>query len=43
VPFTALYPIVVVIAALMILHESLTGLQIGGVVCGLGAVLLLSA
>jgi bacterial/archaeal transporter family protein len=43
VPFTALYPMVVVIAALMILHESLTGLQIGGVVCGLGAVLLLSA
>jgi uncharacterized membrane protein len=43
VPFTALYPMVVVIAAVVILHESLTGLQMVGIACGLGAVFLLSA
>ena len=43
VPFTALYPMVVVIAARVILHESLSGLQIVGILCGLGAVFLLSA
>ena len=43
IPFTALYPLVVVIAALFILHESLTPLQGVGILCGLGAVFLLSA
>jgi transporter family protein len=43
IPFTALYPMVVVIAALVILHESLSGLQVVGILCGLGAVFLLSA
>lgn len=42
VPFTALYPMVVVLAALIFLHESLTALQAAGVLCGLGAAFLLS-
>jgi len=43
VPFTALYPMVVVLAALFLLHESLSALQAAGVLCGLGAVFLLSS
>jgi len=41
-PFTALYPIVVVFLAPFILHESISGLQAGGIVCALIAVVLLS-
>src|SRR5215472_7590483 len=41
IPLTALYPLVVVIAALVVLHESLSGLQAVGILCGLGAVFLL--
>lgn len=41
-PFTALYPLVVVMAAPLILHESITLLQGVGVVCALIAVGLLS-
>jgi bacterial/archaeal transporter family protein len=43
IPFTALYPMVVVFGALVILHESLGSLQLVGIVCGLCAVFLLSA
>jgi bacterial/archaeal transporter family protein len=43
VPLTSLYPMIVVIAALVLLHESLSGLQLVGILCGLGAVFLLSA
>jgi len=43
IPLTALYPLVVVIAALVVLHESLSGLQAVGILCGLGAVFLLSS
>ena|SRR5436190_11741188 len=43
VPLTSLYPMVVVIAALVLLHESLGDLQVVGILCGLGAVFLLSA
>ena len=42
VPMTALYPILVVIAAPLVLNESLTLAQGAGVACGLGAVVLLS-
>ena len=41
-PFTALYPIVVVFLAPVVLHESITLLQGVGVVCALIAVVLLS-
>jgi bacterial/archaeal transporter family protein len=41
-PFTALYPIVVVVLAPFILHESITGLQAVGIACALIAVVLLS-
>ena len=41
-PFTALYPLVVVIAAPPILHESITLLQGVGVSCALVAVVLLA-
>ena len=41
-PFTALYPVVVVFAAPIILHESITARQAAGVVCALIAVVLLS-
>jgi transporter family protein len=43
IPLTALYPLVVVIAALVVLHESLSGLQAVGILCGLSAVFLLSS
>ena len=41
-PLTALYPLVVVMVAPIILRESITMLQAGGVVCALVAVVLLS-
>ncbi len=41
-PLTALYPLVVVLVAPLILHESITRMQGVGVVCALVAVLLLS-
>jgi transporter family protein len=41
-PFTALYPLVVVLVAPVILHESINLLQGVGVVCALAAVVLLS-
>jgi drug/metabolite transporter (DMT)-like permease len=40
VPLTSLYPLVVVIAAPIILRETITRLQGLGVVCALGAVVL---
>jgi transporter family protein len=42
VPLTALYPLVVVLAAPILLHESITRLQGAGVLCALGAVVLFS-
>jgi transporter family protein len=42
-PLTALYPVLVVLAAPFLLHESITRLQAGGVLCALAAVVLLSA
>jgi transporter family protein len=42
VPFTALYPLVTVSLAPVVLHESITRLQGAGVVCALIAVVLLS-
>jgi transporter family protein len=41
-PFTALYPLVVVLVAPMLLHESISLLQGLGVLCALVAVVLLS-
>jgi bacterial/archaeal transporter family protein len=40
VPLTSLYPLVVVIAAPIVLRESITRLQGLGVICGLSAVVL---
>jgi transporter family protein len=42
-PLTALYPLVVIVLAPFILHESITSLQVVGVVCALIAVACLSA
>lgn len=42
-PLTALYPLVVILLVPFILHESITRLQVVGVVCALIAVVLLSA
>jgi transporter family protein len=42
-PLTALYPLVVILLVPFVLHESITPLQILGVVCALIAVVLLSA
>jgi transporter family protein len=42
VPFTALYPLVTVALAPWVLHEDITALQAGGVVCASIAVVLLS-
>src|ERR1700722_11978540 len=42
-PLTALYPLVVVALVPVVLHESITGIQIVGVLCSLIAVVLLSA
>lgn len=41
-PLTALYPVVVIAAAPLILHESVTALQGVGVLCALIAIVLLS-
>lgn len=42
-PLTSLYPLVVILLVPFILHESITGLQIVGIVCALIAVILLSS
>jgi transporter family protein len=42
-PLTALYPLVVIVLAPFVLHESITRLQGVGVVCALVAVVCLSA
>ena len=42
-PLTALYPVIVILIVPLVLHESITRLQLGGVVCALVAVVLLSA
>jgi transporter family protein len=42
VPFTALYPLIVILTAPIVLHESITLLQGTGVLCALMAVFLLS-
>jgi bacterial/archaeal transporter family protein len=42
-PLTALYPLVVVVLVPFVLHESITRLQVGGIVCTLIAVVCLSA
>jgi bacterial/archaeal transporter family protein len=42
VPLTALYPLVVVVSAPLVLHQSITLFQACGVVCALTAVVLLS-
>jgi transporter family protein len=41
-PFVALYPVVVVVLSPLVLHESVTPLDLAGVVCALVAVVLLS-
>jgi len=41
-PLTALYPLVVIVLAPVVLHESITHLQVMGVVCALIAVVCLS-
>jgi uncharacterized membrane protein len=41
-PFSALYPLVVVVLSPFVLHESVTILQLIGVLCALTAVVLLS-
>ncbi|MFP5229477.1 MAG: EamA family transporter [Acidobacteriota bacterium] len=41
-PLTALYPLVVMMLVPFVLHESITRLQLSGVVCALIAVVLLS-
>ncbi|MGC2161381.1 MAG: DMT family transporter [Silvibacterium sp.] len=42
-PLTALYPLVVIMIVPFVLHETITRLQIVGVICALIAVVLLSA
>lgn len=42
-PLTALYPLVVIMLVPFVLHESITRLQVAGLVCALIAVVLLSA
>ena len=42
-PLTALYPLVVIVLAPFILHETITRLQLGGIACTLIAVVCLSA
>lgn len=42
VPFTAVYPMVVCLAAPFILREHITLIQGGGIFCGLGAIFLLA-
>lgn len=42
-PITAMYPLIVVLVAPVIFHESITGLQAVGVACALISVVLISA
>lgn len=42
-PFTALYPVVVILLVPLVLHESISRLQAAGVGCALIAVILLSS
>lgn len=42
-PLTALYPLVVILLVPFVLHETITGLQIAGVICTLIAAACLSA
>lgn len=42
-PLTALYPLVLIVLAPFVLHESITRLQVAGVACALMAVVCLSA
>lgn len=42
-PLTALYPLVVIMIVPFVLHETITRLQVVGVICALIAVVLLSA
>jgi bacterial/archaeal transporter family protein len=42
-PLTAMYPLVVIMIVPLVLHESITKLQLLGVVCALIAVVLLSS
>jgi len=42
-PITAMYPLLVVLLAPVIFHESITGLQAVGVACALISVVLISA
>jgi transporter family protein len=42
-PLTALYPLVVIALVPVVLHESITRLQLSGIVCALIAVVLLSS
>lgn len=42
-PLTALYPLVVIMMVPFLLHETITRLQVVGVICALIAVVLLSA
>ncbi|HVX66936.1 MAG TPA: DMT family transporter [Bryobacteraceae bacterium] len=42
IPIISLYPLLTIAGAWMFLGESLTGRQIAGVICALGAVVLLS-
>jgi drug/metabolite transporter (DMT)-like permease len=42
-PITAMYPLLVVLVAPAIFHESITGLQAVGVACALISVVLISS
>jgi drug/metabolite transporter (DMT)-like permease len=42
-PITAMYPLLVVLVAPVIFHESITGLQAVGVACALISVVLISS
>lgn len=43
VPMTAVYPMVVCLAAPFVLHEHITLMQGAGIACGLGAIFLLAS
>lgn len=42
-PLTALYPLVVIVLAPVVQHESITRLQVGGMACTLVAIVRFSA
>ncbi len=42
-PLTALYPVLIIMLVPLVLHESVTRIQLAGVACALAAVILLSA